>query len=308
MIELHAVCRRFGAQLAVNQVSLTVAPGELFGLIGHNGAGKSTLFKLMLGLLAPDSGDILLDGVSIRGASFRDVRRRIGYLPENVVLYDNLSASETLAFYARLKGVPLTACAPLLAEVGLADAAARRVGTYSKGMRQRLGFAQALLGSPQLLLLDEPTTGLDPEGIHDFYRIVEARRAHGCTVILSSHILAEIEQRVDRLAMLAGGKLAAIGSVAELSAGIALPVAVELVSAATHHDTLAASLAAAGFACQTKPHGLSLAIARHDKGRLLAALAPLAATLADVRFIEPTLEAVFLGHRHASIHDTGASA
>ncbi|MFD2449970.1 ABC transporter ATP-binding protein [Vogesella fluminis] len=140
MIELHAVCRRFGAQLAVNQVSLTVAPGELFGLIGHNGAGKSTLFKLMLGLLAPDSGDILLDGVSIRGASFRDVRRRIGYLPENVVLYDNLSASETLAFYARLKGVPLTACAPLLAEVGLADAAARRVGTYSKGMRQRLAL------------------------------------------------------------------------------------------------------------------------------------------------------------------------
>ncbi|ASJ24347.1 ABC transporter ATP-binding protein [Laribacter hongkongensis] len=302
-IEVCEASRRFGEFIAVDRVGFAVAPGEVFGLIGHNGAGKSTLFKMMLGLLPASSGEIRLCGESVTGPHFRAVRRRIGYLPENVVLYDNLSGPETLAFFARLKGTDPAQCAGLLDTVGLGDVGHRHVRDYSKGMRQRLGFAQALLGEPKLLLLDEPTTGLDPEGIHAFYAVVEQVRALGTTVILTSHILAEIEQRVDRLALMSAGKLAALGTVAELSAAIDLPVTVELSLAPPARPAALATLEAAGFAGIEQVHGVSLAIARSDKPRLLVALACLSESLADVRFVEPTLEAVFLGHRR----DTGVT-
>src|SRR5574340_875785 len=169
MMEVSRRVKRYGEVQAVDGVDLRVEAGQVFGLIGHNGAGKSTLFKMMLGLLPASAGDIRIDGQSVTGPGFRAVRRRLGYLPENVVFYDNLSGLETLAFFARLKGVNRAECGPLLERVGLSAAADRRVKGYSKGMRQRLGFAQSLLGKPRLLFLDEPTTGLDPEGIREFY-------------------------------------------------------------------------------------------------------------------------------------------
>ena len=306
-IEVRDVSRRFGDFVAVDRVGFAVDAGEIFGLIGHNGAGKSTLFKMMLGLLPVSSGEIALCGEAVTGPHFRAVRRQIGYLPENVVLYDNLTGLETLAFFARLKGVSDAPYAELLDTVGLPAVGKRRVRDYSKGMRQRLGFAQALLGAPKLLLLDEPTTGLDPEGIHEFYAILERVRAGGATVILTSHILAEIEQRVDRLALMSAGRLAALGTVAELSAAIALPVTVELTLAVAERPAALVALTEAGFRPGSQPHGLSLAIDRADKPRLLAVLARLGEALADVRFIEPTLEAVFLGHRrdvHAAARET----
>ena len=168
IVEARGVTKDFGTVQAVRGVDLDIAPGELFGLIGHNGAGKSTLFKMMLGLIPVTRGEIRLDGESVTGPRFRETRRKIGYLPENVVLYDNLTGLETLFFFADLKAVPRSECAALLEKVGLSHAAGRRVREYSKGMRQRLGFAQALLGTPRLLFLDEPTTGLDPGAIRDF--------------------------------------------------------------------------------------------------------------------------------------------
>ena len=161
-VSLRGVTKHYGALHAVDGVDLDIPRGEIFGLIGHNGAGKSTLFKMMLGLVPATSGEILVGGASVRGRGFRAARRHLGYLPENVVLYDNLSGLETLNFFARLKGAPLAQCQPTLERVGLAHAGKRPVREYSKGMRQRLGFAQALLGNPQVLLLDEPTNGLDP--------------------------------------------------------------------------------------------------------------------------------------------------
>ena len=165
VIEASRVTKVYGAIRAVDGVDLAVRAGETFGLIGHNGAGKTTLFKMMLGLIPATSGEIRIDGRPVRGEAFRQVRRRVGYLPENVVLYDNLTGLETLYFFAALKNVPRAECAPLLERVGLSRASSQRVREYSKGMRQRLGFAQALLGDPALLFLDEPTNGLEPEGM-----------------------------------------------------------------------------------------------------------------------------------------------
>ncbi|HND25475.1 MAG TPA: ABC transporter ATP-binding protein, partial [Rhodocyclaceae bacterium] len=239
IVETRGVTRHFGTVQAVQGVDLAVQAGELFGLIGHNGAGKSTLFKMMLGLLPVTAGEILIDGRPVNGPDFRDTRRRIGYLPENVVLYDNLTGLETLHFFADLKAVPRRDCAPLLDTVGLAPAAGRRVREYSKGMRQRLGFAQALLGTPRLLFLDEPTTGLDPAAIREFYRILKDLREQGVTMILTSHILAEIQERVDRLAILEDGRVRAVGTVQALREAMDLPVTLEIAGGAGLREQVA---------------------------------------------------------------------
>ena len=220
-LHLEGVTKPYGSRraplLALDNVSLRVPRGQLFGLIGHNGAGKSTLFKLVLGLITPSQGRIQVNGCTVNGPDFRTTRRALGYLPENLVLYDNLTGLETLRFFARLKGAPQTQCAALLDRVGLTRAGGRAVREYSKGMRQRLGFAQALLGDPQLLLLDEPTTGLDPSAIRDFYDQLDLLRSQGVTLVISSHILAELQQRVDALAMLSNGRVCAQGTVQALA-------------------------------------------------------------------------------------------
>ena len=210
IIRLQGVTRRFGAFTAVDDVTLDVRPGEVFGLIGHNGAGKSTLFKIMLGLLAPTSGSIHIAGEPVGQASALQVRRRIGYLPENVALWDNLSGLETRKFFARLKGLDTAGCAALLTKVGLEHAGDRPVRAYSKGMRQRLGFAQALQGNPQVLFLDEPTTGLDPQARRNLWELIESIRDEGITIVLTTHYMDEAELLCDRLAIMDEGKIITI--------------------------------------------------------------------------------------------------
>ena len=155
-VELRNVTKRFGAQKAVNQVDLVLKAGESVGLAGHNGAGKSTLIKLILGLITPTEGEVMLLGERTGSKAGAQLRSQIGYLPETVALHPSLSGIETLNFYAKLKKQPLTKNHELLERVGISQAARRRVGTYSKGMRQRLALAQALLGEPKVLLFDEP--------------------------------------------------------------------------------------------------------------------------------------------------------
>ena len=198
VIKVHGAVKHYGGIHAVDGVDLEVQAGEVYGLIGHNGAGKSTLIRIMLGLIKPDAGEVQIMGREARGESFRDVRRSIGYLPENVIFYDNLSGLETMRFFAGLKGADPKTCVTLLAKVGLGDARSRPVRDYSKGMRQRLGFAQALLGNPRLLFLDEPTAGLDPGGVREFYEILAEFKHQGVTVILSSHNLRSEERRVGK--------------------------------------------------------------------------------------------------------------
>ena len=295
-VSLRGVTKHYGALHAVDGVDLDIARGEIFGLIGHNGAGKSTLFKMMLGLIPATSGEILVGGASVRGRGFRAARRHLGYLPENVVLYDNLSGLETLNFFARLKGAPLAQCQPALDKVGLAHAGKRPVREYSKGMRQRLGFAQALLGSPQVLFLDEPTSGLDPQAIRDFYATLRGLQAEGVTIIITSHILAELQERVGRLAILSAGKVQAVGSVQALREQTHMPLVFELQLQAGDTPAIAQALEHATAATpEPTAQGLRLACPREQKMAVLAALAPFGARVLDIKMHEPSLEDVFFG-------------
>ncbi len=227
-VELRGVSKLYGAQRAVNQVDLVLKAGESVGLAGHNGAGKSTIIKLILGLITPEEGSVLLLGEQVGSRSGAHARSQIGYLPETVGLHPSLTGKETLDFYAKLKKQPLNKNADLLARVGIAQAAGRRVGTYSKGMRQRLALAQALLGAPKVLLFDEPTTGLDPASRQMFYEIIRELNAEGATVLLSTHALAELDGHADRIVVMKNGSKVADGSMNELQVQSGLPVSIRV--------------------------------------------------------------------------------
>lgn len=297
-IEVRGVSKHYGAVHAVDGVDLRVEGGEIFGLIGHNGAGKSSLFKLMLGLTPLSSGEILIAGGSVRGSGFRATRRRLGYLPENVVLYDNLSGLETLRFFAKLKGADPRQCAPTLERVGLAHAGSRPLREYSKGMRQRLGFAQALLGEPRVLFLDEPTNGLDPQAIRDFYSLLQELQAKGVTVLITSHILAELQQRVDRLAIMAAGRIQALGTVQALREQQQAPLRIELHLSEQDVGAARQALSQLGtdaIVCRSTPQGLSLSCPREAKMAVLGLAAGLGSRLRDLSLHESSLEDVFFG-------------
>ena len=215
-VDMRDVTKRYGKLVAVDAIDLTLRAGECVGLVGHNGAGKSTLIKMMLGLLRPTSGSVKTLGQEPCAAAAALARHDLGYLPENLALYPSLTGAETLNFYARLKLRTTSGNAALLKRVGLEAAAGRRVGTYSKGMRQRLGLAQSLLGAPRALFLDEPTTGLDPASRQDFYAILRELRRDGAMVLLSSHVLAELEGQVDRVVVMNRGRKVADGAMSEL--------------------------------------------------------------------------------------------
>ena len=231
---LSNVTKQYGAQKAVNDVNLTLHAGECVGLAGHNGAGKSTIMKLILGLIRPNVGSVMLFGEPVSNAVH--IRRQIGYLPETVALHPSLTGKETLDFYAKLKGTDLAHNHALLERVGIAQSANKRVGAYSKGMRQRLALAQALLGEPKLLLLDEPTTGLDPASRQMFYQIINELKQRGATVLLSTHALAELDGHADRIVVMKNGNKVADGNMRELHIQSGLPT--KIVAQLTRETTL----------------------------------------------------------------------
>lgn len=224
-IELRGLTKEFhvgvsGRRLrALDGVSLTVRCGEIFGLLGANGSGKSTTLKILLGLLAPTAGECRVLG---RAAGESAGRARVGYLPEAPAFYAHLSGRELVTYFARLSGLAggkslraRVEC--VLADVGLSAAANRAVGGYSKGMRQRLGLAQALVHDPDLLVLDEPTAGVDLEGSAQIEALILEQRARGKTVLLTSHTVAQVEALCDRVAVLERGRLVLDTSLNELS-------------------------------------------------------------------------------------------
>jgi Cu-processing system ATP-binding protein len=292
-VRLAGVSKSYGRLTAVRNVDLALAVGECVALVGHNGAGKSTLIKLMLGLIRPTDGRVSILGENPAGGGAARARRDIGYLPENVALHPALTGAETLAFYARLKRQPIGRNAELLERVGIADAARRRVGTYSKGMRQRLGLAQALLGAPKVLLLDEPTTGLDPALRKGFYEIVRALRDSGATILLSSHALAELEGQVDRVVIMNRGRKVADGTLTELRRLARQPVVIRLTMPAAQSARLPAIIGPAMAWRRVSPATLEMSCAEDEKSAVIRELGALPADFSDIEILAPTLDDMY---------------
>lgn len=222
VIEIDSLTKTYGRILAVDSLELSIKKGELFGFLGPNGAGKTTTIKLMMGLIKPSKGRVMIKGREVQ----KDPRRAIddiGYLPEDIDLYSNLTGRETLEFFAETRGVDRKEVSSLLGKVGLMDAADRKVGEYSKGMVQRLAFAQSLLGDPSLLILDEPTSGLDPQGTAIVKETVKAYIREGGTVFFSSHILPNVQEVADRVGIIVDGRLQALDSVESLREEMKIP-------------------------------------------------------------------------------------
>jgi ABC-2 type transport system ATP-binding protein len=226
---IHTVdlTKRFGSTEALAGLSMTVPRGEIFGFLGPNGAGKTTSVKLLLGLLRPTSGEAWLLGEPIGDLA---TRRRIGYLPELFRYQGWLDAREVLALHCELAPLPRSTwkeeITAALETVGLSERADDRVSTFSKGMQQRLGLAAALVGKPELVFLDEPTSALDPVGRHDVREIIRGLSARGTAVFLNSHLLSEVEQVCDRVAVVDHGRVIASGTMDELLSGTAVKVRV----------------------------------------------------------------------------------
>lgn len=283
---LTGLTKTFGATRALQDVSFAVAPGERIALLGHNGAGKSTLMKIVLGLIPFDEGTVEVLGAA---PGDRAARRQVAYLPENVAFHPALTGLEQIATYLRLRGEPPGGAMELLKRVGLGDAARRRIGTYSKGMRQRVGLAQALIGHPKLLVLDEPTSGLDPVSRRDFYATLDALASEGASILLSSHALTEVEARTDRIVILSQGVMVANASLAALRQKAALPIRMQVRVRGDATDTVARALGGKRLNGAT----VDLSFPPEQKLAQLAQVTALGDLIDDVDVIPPSLEDLY---------------
>ncbi|MEW6410409.1 MAG: ABC transporter ATP-binding protein [Nitrospirota bacterium] len=296
MFELLDISKYFGEIKAVDSVSLKIKEGEMLGLVGPNGSGKSTLLKIMLGIIKPLSGKVLFNGEELTEKDWKAIRKRIGYMPERVNFYDNLTGRETLNLFARVKSCSLNNIYDIVKKIVFKDALDRRVGGYSKGMRQRLNLAQALLNEPDILILDEPTSGLDPMGTKEFYDILDAvRDRKKLTVILSSHILAEIEEKIDRVAVIKNGSIKAIGGLEELYTGLKLPLKISI--AINERDMVLEELLNEWGALNIsyKDGYLHASVPMENKLKMLSAIMAKRDGFVDISLREPNLEEVFFG-------------
>ncbi len=218
MIQVQHLTKRYGAHTAVDDLSFTAAPGQIYGFLGPNGAGKSTTMNIMTGYLAATSGTVLIDGLDIQKEP-EAAKQKIGYLPEVPPVYTDMTVSEYLRFAAELKRIPagkrMDAVATVLDAADILDVQGRLIRNLSKGYRQRVGLAQALIGDPEILILDEPTAGLDPEQQKEMFEYIRSLKENH-TIILSSHILSDVSAVADYVWILSSGKLAASDTPANL--------------------------------------------------------------------------------------------
>jgi len=288
---LNAVTKRFGPHEAVSAVGTSVARGECVALLGHNGAGKTTLIRLVLGLTATDSGRIDVLGHAPGSAL---ARRATTYMPESIAFHPLLTGREQLRIFARLKGEDARTADAMLERVDLDRDADRRIGTYSKGMRQKVGLAQAFIGEPGLLLLDEPTSGLDPVARWSFYGMVREATERGAAVVLSSHALTEVESQTDRIVMLRKGRLVADGNLKALRDEAALPTCVRIAARSGDADALHAVFGGR----RVNGRSIELMCLDSEKIELIANVTARADLVDDVEVHAPSLDDLYRHYSH----------
>jgi ABC-2 type transport system ATP-binding protein len=301
IIEVQDLQHSFGDHKAVNGITFTVEPGEVFGLLGPNGAGKTTTVRLLNGILPPFNGTARVFGFdpTIQGES---IRRKTGVLTETPALYERLSARENLEFFATLQEIPKSDIKPRVAEMleffELSSRANDKVETYSKGMKQRLALARALIHKPPLLFLDEPTSGLDPEAAQQVNDLIAGlSRANGQTVVLATHNLFEAQRLCDRVAIMNKGKILALGSLNELSRKLWPVTWVDVVfhvkpvkdvagSLKAHRGVIQASTEGEALSVQVESKDVIPDVIRHlvEQGASLLSVNPRNYTLADIYF------------------------
>lgn len=279
-----------GKAWAMQDVSLNVAAGERVALLGHNGAGKTTLMKCVLGLTKLTSGHIGVAGAKPGSAA---ARATTVYLPEAVSFHKSLTGREQLTLFARLSGVSRKKVGPLLERVGLADSADVRIGTWSKGMRQRLGMAQVMLGTPSVALLDEPTSGLDPVSRHELYTMIDELAASGTAVLIASHTLSEVEARTDRIAIMRKGVLVADGTLGWLTTNAGLQTRLRVRARPGDTEQVCQRLGG------NRINGASIELSCPDKDKMqqLRQIAELGDLIVDFEMRQPGLEDLY---RHYS--------
>lgn len=245
VIEAAGLTKRYGDRTVVDSLDLTIRRGEIFGLLGPNGAGKTTTILMLLGLTERSAGQVRVCGVDPHFDALT-VKSKVGYMPDDVGFYDLMTGRENLRYTARLNRIPPSDAeqriTQALTDVGLSEAADRRTGGYSRGMRQRLGLADTLIKNPEILVLDEPTVNIDPAGVHELLGLIRRLAdERGITILLSSHLLHQVEAICDRVGIFIAGRLVACDTVAELVASIDSPWTIEIEAAATD-DAIANAL------------------------------------------------------------------
>lgn len=291
MIRIESLRKTYGRVVALHEIDLTVPRGEFFGLLGPNGAGKSTLLKAIVGLLHPTRGTVRIDGIDL----FRDRRtalRRIGYVPQRIGFPAHQTVREVLAFHAALKGLVGEAVDRAVQRVGLQEDSHRCAGELSGGMMQRLGLAQALLAEPPVLVLDEPTVGLDPHIAADFRQILWDLNEAGTTIVLSSHLLGEVERIARRVAILKEGRIVAEDSISGLliKSGLCSALWVKPVEDLSYVQNL---LHTVGIPAETVGESLRIVSHNGDFLRALEALRRTGVTIESFWTTSPTLDEVF---------------
>jgi len=310
VIEAQNLTKRYGRATAVDGVSFTIAPGEIFGLLGPNGAGKTTTILLLLGLTEISAGQArVLDHNPVREPLA--VKRRVGYLPDSVGFYDHLSAADNLRYTARLIGIPSTEredrIAAALARVQLTEVANHRVATFSRGMRQRLGLAEIVMKDAAIAILDEPTSGLDPHATAELLTLIRTLKHDGVAVLLSSHLLERVQSVCDRVALFQNGKIALIGTIEELGrqvlgGGFAVEVEAEGAGLAERLRQVPGVRTVE----ETGPGRLRLLAERDVRPEAAAAVVAAGGRLTRLSIEEPSLEVIYTryfenqGVRHAA--------
>ena len=293
-IEVSGLTKKYKDVTAVNNLTFNVRTGEIFGLLGPNGAGKTTTIKAILGLIHTNSSNIKINKHDIKKEGIK-ARASVGYLPERVAFYDNLTPLQTMNFFCELWGVDKSVAKPLIKEVGLEDAIGRKVGTYSKGMVQLLGVAQVMIGKPPVYILDEPMAGLDARWVKIIREKIKMLNKQGATILFSSHILSEVENICDRVAIINKGKLIAEDTVANLNKYLRIKPRLEISIHGLNGRIPEVIKTIEGIEnANAKDDTLYITCESSIKSQIIAALQNTGLKIDNIKTIEPSLEDAFV--------------